>query len=223
MGYDNEFAGRQVVLDIETVGCPEAAAFLDPVKAPANYKDPDKIAAYCTDALTKQVEKASLEPDLCEVVAVGFRHPEYARASAVYTRLDGTESDLLALVWEAVDGRAVVGFNVLGFDLPVLVRRSQLLNVPHPTVNLDRYRTPHVDLLERLSFNGKLTYRSLAFYCRRFGIPCEDVTTGAEIASLVAAQDWPAVAEHCRADVDKTTALAVRLRWLRAAVEEQVA
>ena len=213
MGYNDELSGA-VVFDLETVACPDARDYLDPVEAPSNYKDPVKIAAYCEQTFAKRVEEAGLEPDLCEVVAVGFRHPEYATASAVYTRADVDEAGLLELAWEAIQGRRIVGFSVLNFDLPVLIRRSQLLGLRVPTVNLDRYRTPHVDLIERLTFNGKLTWRSLAFYCRRFAIPCEDATSGADIASMVAANDWAGVAAHCRSDVDKTAALAHRLGWL---------
>lgn len=212
MGYNNDGASK-IVLDIETCASPDAAAFLDPVKAPANYKDPEKIKTYCAEEFDKRVATAALEADLCEVVAIGFlfEHDPQGRA---LTRVSENEASLLDELWHAVDRRSIIGFNCLGFDLPVLIRRSQLLGVSYPDLNLDRYRTPHVDLLERLTFNGKLTYRSLAFYCRRFGIPCEDTVKGADIAQLVAAGDWGAVASHCRADVEKTAALARRLGWL---------
>lgn len=218
MGFNDEGA-RRIVIDIETVASPDAATFLDPVKAPANYKDPAKIAAYCDEKRIAQVEGAGLEPDLCEVVAIGLQLGDQPE---VFTRVDRGEADLLTVLWRHIDRRAVIGFNVLGFDLPVLIRRSQLLGVAYPDLNLDRYRTPHIDLLERLTFHGKLTYRSLAFYCRRFAIPCEDPTTGKDIAALVAANDWQTVADHCRADVQKTAALAARLGWLEL-VSEAVA
>lgn len=221
MGYNDQYAGR-IVIDIETVASPEAGTFLDPVKAPSNYKDAAKIAAYCQEKQTELVDRAGLEPDLCEVVAIGYRYNSDPIAT-VGTRKDGEEGELLTELWKHVDRRALIGFNILGFDLPVLIRRSQLLGVTYPDLNLDRYRTPHIDLLERLTFHGKLTYRSLAFYCRRFGIPCEDTSTGKDIAALVAANDWAAVAWHCRSDVEKTAALAARLHWLTVPETEAVA
>jgi hypothetical protein len=39
----------RIVLDIETVGLPDAASYMEPVTAPANYKDPEKIAAYVAE------------------------------------------------------------------------------------------------------------------------------------------------------------------------------
>lgn len=201
----------RIVVDIETVACPGAAEFLEAVEAPSNYKDPLKIAAYIEDARRRQIDKAGLEADLCEVVAVGYQD-EDSELPTVYTRADANEDELIKWAWCAIDLRAVVGFNSLSFDLPVLIRRSQLMGLKYPTLNLDKYRTPHVDLMERLSFNGKLTMRSLDFYCRRFAIPIHDTISGADIAALVAAGQWGSVNDHCRCDIVKTAALARRLR-----------
>jgi hypothetical protein len=214
MGYHEEFTGS-VVFDLETIGSPEAETFLDPVQAPANYKDEAKIAAYCAEKRVKQIADAGLEPDLCEVVAVGFYEPDLSLPVSVWTRADCDEATLLRRAWTMLGSRLIVGYNVLGFDLPVLIRRSQLLGVPVTAVNLDRYRTPHIDVLERLSFHGKLTYRSLKFYAKRFGIPITDQTTGADIGDLVAKQDWAAIAAHCASDVTATAQLAQRLGWLQ--------
>lgn len=216
MAFNNELT-RRVVLDLETVGCPEAKAFLDPVSAPANYKDEKKIAEYCAEKSAEQVQRAALEPDLCEIVAIATQ-VEGGEIVAL-TREDASEIELIQQVWREIVDRTVLGFNVLGFDLPVLIRRSQLLGLRHPMLNLDRYKTPHIDLLERLSFNGKLKYRSLGFYARRFGIPTEDTTKGADIARMVADGDWQGVNTHVRCDVATTTALAQRLGYLTVPVE----
>src|SRR6185295_16820434 len=178
--------------------------------APSNYKDPIKIADYIGKASRERIEKAGLEADLCEIVAVGWEREE----PVVMVRGEWSERSLIESLWDAIGYRATVGFNTLGFDLMILIRRSQLLGIPHPSLNLDRYRTPHVDLLEKLSFNGKLTYRSLSFYCRRFGIPCDDTSTGADIARLVKDGNWGEVESHCYQDILKTAALARRLGYL---------
>lgn len=218
MGF-NDAGAERIVLDIETVASPDAADYIEPAEAPANYKDPIKIAEYIASKRVKQIEDAGLEADLCEVVAVGWMH-EGDLAAVVNTRALLSEADLLRDVWYHIGNSSVIGFRSLSFDLPVLIRRSQYLGVTYPDLNLDKYRTPHVDLAERLSFNGKLTWRSLGFYCRRFGIPSTDQTSGADIAQMVAQGDWAGVASHCRADVEKTAALARRLGWLPAAVEQ---
>ena len=77
---------------------------------------------------------------------------------------------------------------------------------------LNKYRPGSiVDLMQRLAYQGTLTYRSLAFYCTRFGIDVPDEVTGADIGALVAAGEWSRVHDHVRADVLKTSELARRV------------
>lgn len=200
---------RSVVFDLETVAAPDVADMIGPIHAPSHYKDIHKIRVYEIDKLAERIASASLEPDLCEIVAVGY---DVGGGPHAFTRAELDEAGLIATLWEAIVGRRCIGYNILKFDLPVLIRRSQLLDIPVPTMVLDRYKTPHVDLLERLSFNGAITYRSLDFYCKRFGleVPCDEYQ-GRDIPGLVAEGDWAAVLKHCAADIEKTTALAQRL------------
>ncbi len=105
-----------------------------------------------------------------------------------------------------------VGFNCLSFDLPVLLRRSLYLGVHAPHVPLNKYRPGRVvDLMQLLAYQGMLAYRSLGFYCRRFGISVPDEVTGAEVVALVAAGEWRQVHDHVQADVAKTVQLAGRV------------
>ena len=218
MGFNNEFAER-VIFDLETVACPDARDLLDPVKAPSNYRDPAKIAAYVAEKTDEIVSKAALEVDLCEIVATGWMVDD---EPAVLTRADYDEATLIKFAWEVIANRAVVGFNTLSYDLPVLIRRSQLLGIRYPSLNLDRYRTPHVDLLQKLTWNGTTTYRSLNFFCRRFKIANEDRTCGADVAGMVARGDWAGVKQHNYSDLVKTAALARKLGYLAAPVSEAV-
>ena len=204
------------VIDIETVASPQVENLLDPVKAPSNWKDVFKIQVYQQEKLAERIATASLEPDLCEIVALGFMRGDERQ---ITTRADADELILLDHFWERVNECRLLGFNIFGFDLPVLIRRSQLLGLDYPNLNIDRYRTPHIDLAERLSFNGKLQYRSLNFYCRRFGIPNDDTTAGSDIAGLVAAGEWDVVKNHCESDIRKTALLAQRLGLLKLPVE----
>jgi predicted PolB exonuclease-like 3'-5' exonuclease len=197
-------------LDIETTGLPEAAEYAEPVSAPANYKDEAKIAAYIAEKQAEQVGRAALDLDLCRVVAIGLMS-EVTSAPTAYT---GDERELLATLWDVLlkeQNPVLIGFNLIGFDLPVLIRRSQYLDVPHPHLVLDKYRTPHIDLMQRLTWNGLVKAKSLKFYAKRFGIPIDDTVNGKDIPALVEAGDWEAVNRHVKSDVRLTAALAQRL------------
>ena len=224
MGYNNENA-TPIVFDLETAPIADAADYLEPVAAPANYKDPEKIAAYIAEAQQKALDKAALDLDLCRIVAIGFDD------STATSRLDPTvytaalgepeERAMLRQFWQVVGDRPLLGFNCLAFDLPVLLRRSLYLGVETRPFVMSKYKHPGIiDLMQHLSFDGLLPYRSLSFYVKRFGldVPADD-TTGADIGALVAAGDWDAVAHHCRIDVLKTRVLAARVGLLASETE----
>jgi predicted PolB exonuclease-like 3'-5' exonuclease len=209
-----------LVLDIETYSIADADLYLEPVAAPSNYRDQAKITAYQVEKRAEMLSRCALDPDLCRIVAIG----SYDDEIEVRTVMDeDDERDALVEIWEriGIGGKqaVLIGFNLLSFDLPVLIRRTQYLGLPVWPINLDRYRTPHIDLMERLSFNGKTRAHSLSFYCRRFGIDVPDEHSGAAVAALVEAGRWEEVASHCRADVLKTRALATRLGYLQYVAE----
>lgn len=215
MGMNGHGAFRYIV-DIETAPIADAQDFLDmsDVAAPSNYKDQAKIDAYCKAEIEKRVSKAALDLDLCRIVAIGWLREDMDEGQNL-VRVAATEeqerADLIAF-WDELDERTTIGYNQIGFDLPILLRRSLYLGVTAPSLNLDKYHSSHIDLQQRLSLNGTKPYRSLNWYCRRFklAVPADD-STGKDIGQLVADGHWEAVAAHCRADVLKTRALAERM------------
>lgn len=218
MGLNNEYAEPSYrVLDIEATGIVDAADYLEPATAPANYKDPEKIAAYIAEANQKALQTCALDPDLARVVAVGLGNPNTGRVSAFVATTDNEERALLSELWGLLRGQTtIVGYNVLGYDLPVLLRRSLYLGIPAPAIQIDKYRHPSViDLMQLLSFNGAIKFRGLKFYAKRFGLPCEDAVNGADIPALVAAGEWDTVESHVRSDVALTMALAQRMGVVR--------
>src|SRR3990167_9491897 len=223
MGYSNDPARAGLpwmAFDIETAPIPNCGQYLDSVHAPENYKDPVKILQYCTDKAAKQIADAGLDLDLCEIVAIAWHMPvaSDSPAECAYCQIleSWSEGDMLDGFWRFVrtiqrEGGTLVGFNCLGFDLPVLLRRSLYLGVDVPEVRIDKYRHEGVvDVAHELTYGGRMTWRSLAFYCRRFSIPHDDSVKGEDIAGLVQAKNWTAVEAHCRSDVQATAALAVR-------------
>ena len=201
---------RFCVFDIETAPLADAAVYIPPPKPRANLKDPAKIEADLAEKTAALLEKAALDPDLCRIVAAGWDCDGQAESAVCEDAAH--ERDLLDRFWKQSVGATLVGFNCLSFDLPVLLRRSLYLGVRAPMFSLNKYRPGSiVDLMQRLAYQGTLTYRSLEFYCRRLAIDVPDDVTGADIGALVAAGEWSRVHDHVRADVAKTTALARRI------------
>jgi hypothetical protein len=217
MGYVTQTTRRPwLVLDVETTVIHDLDAYADDVRIDSRLKDPEKIA----EAKAAARGKAAVDLDLARIVCTGLwasRDP----APTIWTGdTDEAERAQLAAWWQAYRdvvldrGGQIVGYNILGFDLPLLIRRSQYLGVPTERVDLNKYRPGAIcDLLNELSFAGSKPYRPLDFYVRRFGIAQDipDATTGADMPALIAAGDWAAVQAHNLADLQRTQALAVRL------------
>jgi len=215
MGYTppDETGSDLLFFDIETAPMAGASDWIEPGEAPSNYKDAEKIAAYIAAAQVKELEKAALDLDLCRVVAIGWALND----DAVQSVVNLPEQDMLTAFWSDVrePGRTLVGFNCLGFDLPVLVRRSQYLGEPVPYLNITKHRHPGIlDVMQLLSFDGLVRARSQSFYCKRFNITggaVADTSTGADIGRLVDAGEWEKVRLHVESDVAKTRALYRRM------------
>jgi predicted PolB exonuclease-like 3'-5' exonuclease len=210
---------RHLVIDVETVAIDDVATYLEPVSAPSNYKDELKIKAYIEEETKRQTEKAALDIDLARIVAIGWHWtgaPE--RSEVMVIRDEIQERTILGEFWHRfwpvyIPGHTVaVTFNGLGYDLPLLLRRSLYLGVTAPKLQLDRYKhIDAIDLMQILCLDGRLKMHGLQFYANRFKIPVEQDIAGADIGKAVADGDWAAVERHCAADVQTTYLLAKRM------------
>lgn len=206
-----------LVLDFETVAVAEADQFLEPIEAPANYRDPEKITRYLDERKKELLARAALDIDLARIVAIGLWGSFSPTPQVVLCRSEAEETDHLRWLVEdlpAFDDEVylLVTFNGLQYDLPLLVRRCQLLGIHPPTLRLNKHQPGRVcDLMQVLSFNGLVKPHGLKFYAQRFGLEVDDAHRGADVAALVAADDWEAVREHCLSDVVLTHRLAIEL------------
>lgn len=209
-----------LIVDIECVGIDSAEDYIEPVEAPANYKNAEAIEKYRVEATAKAIERCGLDPDLCRIVALGVGFAT-GRDAVTLCKTEDEEAMALKLLWAGVvdrkDVRPIISFNGFGYDLPVLMRRSQYLGVPYPAISLDRYRSPHIDLMQKLTWNGAIKAHKLSFYASRFGWPIVDTVNGSQIAELVKAGDWASVESHCLNDIKQTRFIAQKLKLIPSA------
>lgn len=209
-----------IVLDCETVAIDGAESFVSPVAAPANYRDPEKIATYIAEGERKQREEAALFVWTARIVALGWCEEGSEVPVVRLCPTETRERDALAEFFALVnDGRSllpVVTFNGHRYDLPLVMVRARLLGLKSPVFSVDRYRSPHPDLYQVLTFNGSIDGRKLGWYAKRFGLPMDDHFSGKEVATLIEDGNWDAVAAHCASDVTLTRQLAERLGVMRA-------
>lgn len=208
-----------LVFDCETGVIDDARRFMETYTekdAPKTYKDPDAIARWVEKKNHAQLEKTSLDIDLARIVAIAFWHHGLPFPDGIEVKVATNEdSERRLLMWFAENlrssaggPRTLVGHNILDFDIPLVLRRALYLGVKFPDINIDRYRTPHRDIQQILSHNGKMSYRTKDFYCRRFGIEVDDPMKGSDIQVAITMRDWQSIAHHAKADVMKEALLA---------------
>lgn len=206
------------LLDLETVGLPEAKDWVDPITAPSNYKDPLKIDAYIKEAEAERLERFGLDPDCNRIVALGWHDIGEGSPIVRICKTEDEEKSALGEFWlsYAKCFTKLVTYNGARFDLPVLVMRSIYLQVPYPPIVIaPPWKSPHVDVWDWLSLGGaRKDVKSLRFYAKRLGIPIYDDISGKDVAAMVAAGDFEKVANHCLFDLDLLRAIAERVGCL---------
>lgn len=201
-----------IIVDCEAVAIDGAGDYLEPVEAPANYKDPAKIEQYILDKEQELLSRCALDPDLARIVVLGTSQAGQDEAKLLLT--DAEEAAALDAFWDRLRPYPyprIVGYNILGYDLLLMMRRSLYLGVKVPPLSVGKYRHPDIDdLMLMLSFDGALKFRGLAFYAKRFGLELPE-GNGKDVAALMAAGNTEAVVAHCLSDLKVTRLLAERL------------
>lgn len=196
---------KRIFFDLETLANKEALSLMPEPKAPGNLKDPEKIRIAIEEKRAELIETAALDPDYGKILSIGFSFgegfPVFVRTAydRVCTDWDEegneiefrqvTEAEMITEFWQNFkdcQGNCV-GYNVLGFDLPYLLRRSMALNVKVPLIpNMAKFRTEPVTDLVAILYNwGGMTYKGLKQVAKIYGIPndCEGVD-GSKVATL---------------------------------------
>jgi hypothetical protein len=145
---------RYVITDIETAPLADAERMLPEFKHNAGTKDEALKAEQIAAKRAKALADAALDPDLCRIVAIGSWWDIEIDPSRVLSEPtillchnESQEAAALAEFWETYRAirhecpyTVIVGSNVLGFDLPVMVRRSLYLQVEVPHLERGKFR-----------------------------------------------------------------------------------
>ena len=176
--------------DIETVPNDDALQYVDMPKASKAIKDPDKIEAAVMQKYQETIDMAALDPDLCCVKSIAYAFGTDGPTTVDIVNKKMTEEAVISRFWSAVlrtQGNTV-GYNILGFDWPVILRRSfELGIVPTILPSMVKFRTePTTDLMQILSNWDWHFTKKLKWVCRRYGIeiPAGYETDGSQVEQM---------------------------------------
>jgi DNA polymerase elongation subunit (family B) len=221
MNYQTARSPKRLFFDIETEANPENLALMPEPKAPGNLKDPEKIRIAIEEKQRELIEGAALDPDYGRVLSIGYatapdgpvtahavgevycaRQEVNEAGEVVIIEQAYDEKDLLVGFWRVFEECAglCVGFNILGFDLPYLLRRSMALGVKvNLTPNMAKYRTDPTTDLMMILYNWEYgKWKGLKQVAKLYKIPneCPDLD-GSQIAKM----DLPTLAAYQASDV----------------------
>jgi len=138
-----------------------------------NLKDPEKRAAKLAEAETNYFadarDKAALSATTGKVLAIGLESTNGETNCLAHE----SEWDILNQFWIRfhINSDRFIGFNIFGFDLPFLIRRSWKLGVPVSNIRQGRYWNERfLDLRDLWQLGDRQAKGSLDAICRHFGL-----------------------------------------------------
>lgn len=187
--------------DVETIpdqseGALERAK--ESVKVPANYKNPDTIAAYIEENAQEAWEKTALDGWKGHVAHISVNGVPYI------VRDIEEEKYVLSLFFKELQESTLVGHNIIGFDIPFLTKRALVLGVKLPPEHiwprsLKPWDNKVFDTMLQIG-NGK-EFISLDNLARNLGIKGKGNTTGKQVHYMWQNGLHDEIAEYCADDV----------------------
>jgi len=204
---------RYLYIDIETLPCANLEDVPAP-RAPANYKDPEKIAAYVVEAMQTAHRETSLDAFLGRVLAIGWAFDDEPVRLA-YDENGCGEGTILAELADAVQEAKAggqntitwVGHNLAGFDLKWLFFRACKYGLHDlaRTIPWMRWQSPFLDDTMRMSTGPGYGERgpSLNKLAKYFGLGGKtEGIDGSKIFDAWQAGEHDRIIEYCRQDVE---------------------
>lgn len=212
-----------IFIDIETLPTesPEVIADIrSGIKAPSNWKDPEKIEKHVDENLDSAVAKTSFSGLHGRVLAIGYAGMN-GHARCAYAENAEHEKEILELFSDTVSKMSgindvsriqFIGHNINRFDARFLSQRLMIHGLPilH-NLSAGKYRQTFIDTMEMFDcFEGKMY--SLDNLCKAFGVesPKGDID-GSKIHQAWLDGRHEDIRNYCIRDVEATRELYKRM------------
>lgn len=213
----------RLFVDIETLPCSDPAD-APPVKAPSNYKDPEKIAAYIAEHAADAHRATALDPLAGRILCIGYAFDD-APPACLYG--DDAVRELDRIVhdyrknnrWSPVTW---IGHNFAGFDLPYLYLHAARLGLARLCRSLPwmPHQRPYlIDTMYLAAGPGRERV-SLDRIAKFFGLAGKSGMKGSEVYGAWLDGRHEEIAAYCMHDVELTREVFARLDLQNTTKEE---
>lgn len=213
-----------VYIDIETIPTqsPDLQTYVsETLKAPANYKDPEKISAWLEENKAEAVNKTSLDGAFGEIVAISvaindepvqtFYREDWQSPDREWDILTRFNCYLIAKVNKCKTVPTFIGHNLAKFDGLFMWHRHIINNVK-PYYKMDN-RNTYDTMLEWSGYNRE-KYPSLDKLCKVLGIEQKGDIDGSKVWQAVQDGRINEVAEYCAKDVERVRQVYKRMNFM---------
>lgn len=200
-----------IYLDIETAASQDSRVreyYTKSIEAPSNYKDTDKIEAYIASKSEEAAAKSSLD-GLGHIICIGVAIDD---EPVIDFHCDSViqEKSLLNRFYAFLDlklggnfkPKTFIGHNIVGFDLPILKKRSMVLGVKPPSLipfDAKPWDSSVFDSMTRWDVRNFVSQEKL---CMAFGIEGKQGMDGSMVNQAFLDGKIEEIAAYCRNDVE---------------------
>ena len=184
------------------------------VKAPANYKDPQKIDEYvaskrreASDKREVEIQKMNLNPFTGRICAAAFVGGDWQDSVHMAKVDDDDERQVIQDITKTLnllfkDDLPLVTFNGIYFDLPYLYKRCIILDLPVPDLRIPaltkRYSYyPHFDIRMALTDWDRHGAGSLDYFAKAILGESKEEPEYSKFISLIEAGKGAEIADSC--------------------------
>ena len=184
------------------------------IDAEAAGKDRITVQSALSDALDAKysaITRAALDPELCKIAAVGYAADDGEILTISTDGKADVEYAMIEFLWDTMaPANRVVGYNIIGFDIPVLCVRSMMLGFKRGLqmpVDMRKYGNPKfLDLMVARFPFGKA--KSMHEMASLYGIKVPEPDLDGSMVYEMSAQQ---IIRHVESDVFVTRELHKRM------------
>lgn len=194
---------NKIYFDIETI--PQIEELKpEEIKAPANYKDIDKIKAYQVENSDIEYRKTALNSMRGRIVCIGCAIND----SPVF--VTDKISEFIKVIEEAKTPE-LIGHNILGFDLPFIFHQCLKENITFPSIYLQKNCSLIKDTMQMFNPWEYKSYYKLSDIAKFLSIPHNDDVDGSMVWDLYQQGKIEIITDHCKDDINTLREVYIRL------------
>lgn len=217
-----------IYLDIETIPSQDTAVherIAATITPPGTLKKPESIAEWEKEkkpaAVKEAIAKTSFDGAYGHICCIGWAVRDGKTKSASMPKFD--EATILGAFFNSAHAElkgdrafymrpTIVGHNVVDFDIRFIWQRAIVLGVRVPEWFPRDPKPWGEDTFDTMTaFAGARNRISMDNLCRALGIPDKGEVDGSMVAGMWERGEHEAIAEYCRADVERTRAIHKRM------------